>query len=717
VNSNRKALGQYFTPPGVAALAAAACMTPEVLRVIDPMCGDGRLLLACANAFQPRSRDATRLVGFDVDERVLGDANRPFARSEAREGMLLSVHEAFSALATEAGQREAPLHSFDAVIGNPPYIRYQGLAALWPHVSEEIRNAFARRYPDLHAAQLMNKLMRASLVCEFAVGEPGEDRLLAGDALLASSARHSRPEVLAWMNQIKSLSGLADTSVWSWHLAWMLARPGGTIAFISSEAYKTRRYGSAMRRFFDLFVEPLWYIQPEDARWFDGALVRTALVVVRARSWDEVSRVVESSVTSGSVGTVVTIERPIDVASEAGLLRLVGDVCQDMRVPPPSTLPHAAKALFRFMKSDATASLGQHGVHVRPMPGAETPEVMSSRWPSSSTVFNALIADYGKANLVLLRDLGLEIHQGLRTGCNEFFYVVSVEEPGDQCELKVRLSHLFDSREVSIPKRYLRPVTRYQSELNGWAITDPPRFFALAVGGGARRSDLIDKGRRAGAEGLEIPNPGGVAGLTVLPPAVSDYIDTAEKMTVSRNGRSTLIPELSAVRTNSLGNREGHRASRWWYTLSIKDRHQARMLIPRVIHRDARAVLNAADDGLPRLIDANFSTIESRLLPIHAVLALMNSTWMQFSMEATGTVLGGGALKVEAAHLRRLPVPRLNEAQWASLEECGVRLAEDQEAAFLERADDVVFGCLNLPAQKRLALRRELNVLRDRRMR
>lgn len=75
------------------------------------------------------------------------------------------------------------------------------------------------------------------------------------------------------------------------------------------------------------------------------------------------------------------------------------------------------------------------------------------------------------------------------------------------------------------------------------------------------------------------------------------------------------------------------------------------------------------------LIDANFSTLwredDAGLDPL-ALLALFTSTWARASMELLGTVLGGGALKLEAAQLRRLLLP----AQNAIPKRCSAKLGK-----------------------------------------
>src|SRR5690606_37975090 len=83
------------------------------------------------------------------------------------------------------------------------------------------------------------------------------------------------------------------------------------------------------------------------------------------------------------------------------------------------------------------------------------------------------------------------------------------------------------------------------------------------------------------------------------------------------------------------------------------------------------------------VIDANFSTLwpvstHNDPLSPRALLALMNSSWTQAAVEALCTVMGGGALKVEATQLRRLPLPPLTADQTQRLDELGSGIEADR---------------------------------------
>jgi hypothetical protein len=78
------------------------------------------------------------------------------------------------------------------------------------------------------------------------------------------------------------------------------------------------------------------------------------------------------------------------------------------------------------------------------------------------------------------------------------------------------------------------------------------------------------------------------------------------------------------------------------------------------------------------LVDANFSTLwlneSARVLP-EMLIAYLNSTLASVLFEHVGSVMGGGALKLEATHLASFPVPVFPTATESQLTEFGRGLA------------------------------------------
>jgi type I restriction-modification system DNA methylase subunit len=105
--SHRKALGQFFTPPRVAALMADWVAAADPRLIVDPALGTGILTRAalrrCPNA---------SVTAFEVDEGILkySDVGVPERVDVRLENFLY-----------------APFDTCDAVVMNPPYIRHREL--------------------------------------------------------------------------------------------------------------------------------------------------------------------------------------------------------------------------------------------------------------------------------------------------------------------------------------------------------------------------------------------------------------------------------------------------------------------------------------------------------------------------------------------------------------------------------------------------------------
>ena len=104
--------------------------------------------------------------------------------------------------------------------------------------------------------------------------------------------------------------------------------------------------------------------------------------------------------------------------------------------------------------------------------------------------------------------------------------------------------------------------------------------------------------------------------------------------------------------------------------------------------------------GRASIIDANFSTIwlgKKPRIDAYALLAFFNSSWSLVAMEQSASVMGGGALKVEATHLKKIPVPELNPGDWSQLSTLGKQLAEkdhDNVTGVLDAIDKVIVSRL-----------------------
>ncbi|MEU4811958.1 N-6 DNA methylase [Nocardia fluminea] len=120
----RKRHGRHYTPPELARFLARRALryVPRagVLRVLDPACGDGELLLAVHREIASSAPDmAVHLTGYDLDRRAVAEtAERAAALGVEIEGRGGDFLAAAAHLADG---------SFDLIISNPPYVRTQQL--------------------------------------------------------------------------------------------------------------------------------------------------------------------------------------------------------------------------------------------------------------------------------------------------------------------------------------------------------------------------------------------------------------------------------------------------------------------------------------------------------------------------------------------------------------------------------------------------------------
>jgi len=124
--TTQKRHGRHYTPPELAGFLArrgdARLPAGRKLRVLDPACGDGELLLAAASAAAQRGHEVIELAGLDLDPAAIGLARGRLAGVPVP--VSLSVRDFIRV--PDGGP---PIGRFDLIITNPPYVRTQVLGA------------------------------------------------------------------------------------------------------------------------------------------------------------------------------------------------------------------------------------------------------------------------------------------------------------------------------------------------------------------------------------------------------------------------------------------------------------------------------------------------------------------------------------------------------------------------------------------------------------
>lgn len=122
----RKRRGAFFTPPIIADfLAEWAVLEQADAKIMDPTCGEAVFLLSAGHKLKNLGRDIgdldSQLYGFDLHQTSLELADSLLTEA----GLVAHLQHADFFTVPTPDQLGAPLPEMDAIIGNPPFVRYQ----------------------------------------------------------------------------------------------------------------------------------------------------------------------------------------------------------------------------------------------------------------------------------------------------------------------------------------------------------------------------------------------------------------------------------------------------------------------------------------------------------------------------------------------------------------------------------------------------------------
>ncbi|RJQ32228.1 MAG: SAM-dependent methyltransferase [Actinobacteria bacterium] len=132
-----KLRGGYYTKPEIASFLLKWVLEKRPKTILEPSCGDGVFFSALANLNHESVGD---IIGFEIDEQEAAKASKIILNTTA----LSRIIYAKDFLGWSLEQKFNP--RFDAVVGNPPYIRYQYLDRELQSISEQIFKEFHLRF-------------------------------------------------------------------------------------------------------------------------------------------------------------------------------------------------------------------------------------------------------------------------------------------------------------------------------------------------------------------------------------------------------------------------------------------------------------------------------------------------------------------------------------------------------------------------------------------
>lgn len=634
--AQRKRLGQFFTGLPLGTLLAHIALAPDARAVIDPMAGHGDLLDAAALTARARGARLGRLDGIELDPETSAFCGRRTAALKA-DGAVAAARIVTGSAFDPAIVAALDASGYDLVITNPPYVRYQ---------SQNGNGA-------------------------------GVDDVRRGLSTIVD-ARVAGGECALWQALVEGYSGLADLSVPAWLLSALLTRPGGRLAMVVPATWRSRDYADVVR-YLLLRAFCLEYIVADtQPGWFSDALVRTHLLIARRLSWDEAQTPV-----SGRLS--LSAAHWLQVApAAAGGESLVGSAfpgpeperdfatwarAANREVPGIESRPFALDEEWRTLEQRlGRKSWFQNAENRRDaLPLFSVGEARPAAMPEG--LRDMLPPGAAPARLQTLQRAGIRVSQGLRSGCNRFFYVTLVGEDENET-VTVEASESFQNMRFRVPAAALRPVLHRQADMEAFASGYLPVTRVLDLSDWVLPEDMpavIEAAEAYRRQGMFVPR--------VMPPELASFVRLAARYALDPKEPARFIPDLSAVRTNVRRPANGRDVPRFWYMLpAFTARHLPVIFTPRINHGTPVVALNTQP---PILIDANFSTLwaEERKWTAHALYALFHSSWCRAAMESVGTPLGGGALKLEATHIRQVPIPPLSERDCERIATLGQQLA------------------------------------------
>ena len=120
----------------------------------------------------------------------------------------------------------------------------------------------------------------------------------------------------------------------------------------------------------------------------------------------------------------------------------------------------------------------------------------------------------------------------------------------------------------------------------------------------------------------------------------------------------------------------------------LTNRHLPNLCITRISSAEADCIYVPQSEENHIVVDANFVTLWSESKrTVNIGLALLNSTWSKCYLELLCTVMGGGALKIEASHVGKILFPKLSDQQLQQLSECGTQIIREKKISQELRAN------------------------------
>lgn len=635
----KKELGQYFSGKAIAKLLSCLAESHIANTIIDPMCGVGDLLLET----NINGSSEPTLTGVEIDQSILEIAKK--------RALDYPINFFNGNIFDPKIIKKLRPEGYDLVITNPPYIRYQ----------------------EIKQGEKDNGL------------NPGQIRKYLVEHL--GYFKHlNKAEKLFFEKVITNYSGLSDIAVPAWILCSMMTKKGGTLAMVVPEAWLSRNYAHIIKYLLLSLFKIEYIIEDANSSWFSPAQIKTTLIVAKRinkqsiHKWTDNDTFIYASIykNANNINSLIGNAFPNNISPEKEFIQFIKEDKSANGLIDSSTV-----SLRNFSKELISISKCQKWYI--DIEGNSSISLLKEEKSLKST--SCLKNWFGakKVSFFFLEDIGINVSQGLRTGANFFFYLDS--EKYSSNKIRVFPDKRYNLPPFIIDKKYTKTVVRKQIELT--------KSYSLT--GSKMNGVVLTLQKYATPEDIKYTigcNSNLMHKYEELPHVLTQYIRKALTINVKERDQKR-VDELSAVKPNikKWDEKRPNEYPRFWYMLpDFSMRHMSELFVPRVNNNDIRVRLN--NEGF--LIDANFSTIwmseNVSNFNKYGLLALLNSTLFLTLVEEHGTVMGGGALKLEATQIKSIPLPYLSNDTICALNNYGKTLSNlsDESEEVIKRIDNAI---------------------------
>lgn len=435
--------------------------------------------------------------------------------------------------------------------------------------------------------------------------------------------KEQKDKICAYLN---SVSGLTDIASFSIILCMVLTRMEGHLALVVPDTWIGREYSTPVVALLKELFTIEYIVNDINSVWFEGiAQVKTSLVIAKRT---------DASKAQNNITIIDAFKGSLSKDSIFSFL------CKDLSIRDfVNTQPMGIPDICEIQR------ISQNDFAIKS--GIDATSKLKEFCNDASQFTN-------------FESYGILCGQGFRSGANACFVF---NKNGNEYVSRIGC---LDGESLG---DYFIPVIQNQKVLgNTYSINSDENLSAL----------LCINNRHACSSDICTINSPLCESYIPVPHDLEEYLSKAELYEI----KGKPVPKMSAVKTNA--RRTANDVRFWYHFPNFTSRHRGQIFIPRVNGSAIIARINSNN----YIVDANFITFWNNKQDNYSewLLAFLNSTWFSIMCEESGIVMGGGALKLDAVQLKKMPIPILNKKDLKKLSSLG----EELKLCKIEKSDSII---------------------------